>query len=304
MIKKPTPERPKPEKSTQERLKPQRLIPERPKPEEPTQERLKPQKLVREGPTPGKITSEKIALKNITHVTKILAGGAVQMLYPLRCPVCDKIVPLGQEQVCNDCLPKLKLLTPPWCMKCGKQLAEEAEYCAGCREGKHGFVRGRALYEYNSAAQSIYRFKYSGRREYARFYGEQAVEYLGDYIRGIQPDGLVPIPLHPKRKAKRGYNQADVLAREIGRLMGLPVYSDLLVRVRNTVPLKKLNPQERQNNLKKAFNISGNDVKLNTILLIDDIYTTGSTMDEAVRVLKLGGVERVCFLTLACGTGI
>lgn len=240
----------------------------------------------------------------ITHVTKILAREAVQLLYPLRCPVCDGIVPLGQERICNDCLPKLKLLTPPWCMKCGKQLAEEAEYCAGCREGKHDFLRGRALYEYNSAAQSIYRFKYGGRREYARFYGEQAVEYLGDYIRSVHPDGLVPIPLHAKRKAKRGYNQADLLAREIGRLMELPVYSDLLVRVRNTVPLKKLNPQERQNNLKKAFNISENDVKLNTILLIDDIYTTGSTMDEAVRVLKLGGVKRVCFLTLACGTGI
>ena len=226
------------------------------------------------------------------------------MLYPLRCPVCDKIVPPGQENICGDCLPKLKLLTPPWCMKCGKQLAEEAEYCISCREGKHDFERGRALYEYNSAAQSIYRFKYGGRREYANFYGEQAVEYLGDYIRSIQPDGLVPIPLHPWRRAKRGYNQADLLAREIGRLMNLPVYSDLLVRVRNTVPLKKLNPQERQNNLKKAFNISKNDVKLNTILLIDDIYTTGSTMDEAVRVLKLNGVKRVCFLTLACGTGI
>ena len=226
------------------------------------------------------------------------------MLYPLHCPVCDRIVPLGQGNICSGCLPKLKLLTPPWCMKCGKQLAEEAEYCAGCREGKHGFERGRALYEYNSAAQSIYRFKYGGRREYAYFYGEQAVEYLGDYIRSIQPDGLVPIPLHPKRRAKRGYNQADLFAREIGRLMDLPVYSNLLVRIRNTVPLKKLNPQERQNNLKKAFHISGNDVKLKVILLIDDIYTTGSTMDEAVRVLKLGGVKRVCFLTLACGTGI
>ena len=204
-----------------------------------TLKNLTPENLTPENLTSEKLMPENPALQKITHVTKILAKGAVQLLYPLRCPVCDRIVPLGQENICSDCLPKLKLLTPPWCMKCGKQLAEEAEYCAGCREGKHGFERGRALYEYNSAAQSIYRFKYGGRREYACFYGEQAVEYLGDYIRSIQPDGLAPIPLHPARRAKRGYNQADLLAREIGRLMELPVYSDLLMRVRNTVPLKK-----------------------------------------------------------------
>ena len=248
--------------------------------------------------------TKKDTTEIITDAIKILGRGAVQLLYPLHCPVCDGIVPLGQGQVCDGCLPKLRLLTPPWCMKCGKRLAEEAEYCADCREGKHGFERGRSLYEYGSAASSLYRFKYSGRREYAGFYGEQAAEYLGDYIRSVRPDGLVPIPLHPRRRAKRGYNQAELIACEIGRRMELPVYPDLLLRVRDTVPLKQLNPKERQNNLKKAFNISRNDVKLKTILLIDDIYTTGSTMDEAVRALKLCGVERVSFLTLASGTGI
>ena len=258
----------------------------------------------RETRTEIKKVTTKDTTEIITDAIKMLGRGAVQLLYPLRCPVCDGIVPCGQERICNACLPKLKLLTPPWCMKCGKRLAEEAEYCADCGEGKHGFERGRSLYEYGSAASSLYLFKYGGRREYAGFYGEQVAEYLGDYIRNVLPDGLVPIPLHPKRRAKRGYNQAELIACEIGRRMKLPVYPDLLVRVRDTVPLKRLNPKERQNNLKKAFNISRNDVKLKTILLIDDIYTTGSTMDEAVRILKLNGVERVCFLTLACGTGI
>lgn len=243
-------------------------------------------------------------MNKITHNAKMAARGAIQVLYPLHCPVCDKIVPFGQDKICTDCIPRLKLLTPPWCMRCGKKLADEAEYCADCRAGRHYFERGRSLYEYGSAARSIYRFKYGGRREYAGFYGEQAVEYLKDFISSISPDGLVPIPLHPKRKAKRGYNQAELLAREIGRRMKLPVYPDLLARVRNTVPQKQLNPQERQNNLKKAFNIPGNDVKLKTILLIDDIFTTGSTIDEAARVLKLSGVKCVCFLTLACGAGI
>ena len=229
---------------------------------------------------------------------------AVQLLFPLRCPVCDGIVRPWGEKVCLKCLPKLKLLTPPWCMQCGKKLAEDGEYCAGCRTGKHSYQRGRSLYEYQSAAESIYRFKYGGRREYAGFYGEQMTEYLGEFIRAVEPDGIVPIPLHPRRKAKRGYNQAQLLAREIGKRMGLPVYPKMLRRVKNTVPLKQLNPAQRQNNLKKAFQLSGNDVKLKTILLVDDIYTTGSTMDEAARTLREAGVENVYFVALACPTGM
>ena len=169
--------------------------------------------------------------------------------------------------------------------------------------GKRSFLRGRSLYEYDSAAVSLYRFKYGGRREYAAFYGEQAVEYLGEFIRALQPDAIIPIPLHRKRRAKRGYNQAELLAREIGKRMGIPVRTKMLLRVKNTVPLKQLNPKERQNNLKKAFLIAQNDVKLKMIILVDDIFTTGSTMDEAARTLRSAGVENICYVTLACGTG-
>lgn len=243
-------------------------------------------------------------MNQFTDAVKMLGRGGMQLLYPLHCPVCDGIVRPWEEKICLDCLPKLKLLTPPWCMQCGKKLREEKEFCADCASGRHSYGRGRSLYEYDSAAPSLYRFKYGGRQEYAAFFGEQVAEYLSNFIRNANPEGLVPIPLHPKRKAKRGYNQAELLAREIGSRMGIPVYGNLLLRVKNTVPLKQLNPQERQNNLKKAFNIAENDVKLKTILLIDDIYTTGSTIDEATKVLMRAGVESINFLTLACGAGI
>ncbi len=234
---------------------------------------------------------------------KIMAA-ALQLLYPRRCPVCDRIVQPQGEKICTECLRKFKLITPPWCMQCGKKLSEEREYCRDCMSGKHIYDRGRSLYEYDSAVKSLYRFKYAGRREYADFYGEQAAEYLGEFIRAVKPDALVPVPLHRKRLAARGYNQAELFAREIGKRMGIPVRADLLVRVRNTVPLKQLNPKERQNNLKKAFHIPRNDVKLKTILLVDDIYTTGSTMDEAARTLRDAGAEKVCFVSIACGSGI
>lgn len=129
-------------------------------------------------------------------------------------------------------------------------------------------------------------------------------EYLGDFIRSVQPDSLIPIPLHRKRKAVRGYNQAELLARAIGRRLEIPVDAKFLVREKNTVPLKYENPQERQNNLKKAFNIARNDVKLEKVIVVDDIFTTSSTMDEVSRVLKAAGVREVCFVALAIGAGI
>lgn len=241
---------------------------------------------------------------NIKAKLREWCNGVLRVVYPVHCPVCDEIVDEPGEKVCAECLRKIKLLTPPWCMRCGRKVEDGEEYCRDCRGSRHVFDRGRALYEYADAAASIYRFKYAGRREYADFFGEEIAEYLGDFIRQIQPDGIVPIPLHRRRYAKRGYNQAELLASETGRRLGIPVYPKMLVRVRNTVPQKKLNPQERQNNLKKAFNIGRNDVKLKVILVFDDIYTTGSTIDEAARALREAGAEKIYFITLACGAGI
>ena len=236
--------------------------------------------------------------------TRVWKDSVLRLVYPARCPVCDEIVADTGQLICPECEPKLKLLLPPWCMKCGKKVEDGEELCRDCRERQHFFVRGRALYEYGSAAASLYRFKYGNRQEYASFFGSQAADYLGDYIRRICPDALIPIPLHAARENKRGYNQAGLLAREIGQRLDIPVLSDYLVRVKNTVPLKRLNPVQRQNNLKKAFNIRQNDVKLKVIILIDDIYTTGATMDEAAKVCLAAGVGRVYCLTLACGAGV
>ena len=242
--------------------------------------------------------------KTKTQEKRGARSAILQLLFPLRCPVCDGIVAPAGEKICLECLGKLKLLTPPWCMKCGKQLREEGELCADCAKKGHVYQRGRALYVYESVAASIYHFKYGGRREYADFYGEQMAEYLGNFIRSLRPEALIPVPLHRRRMAARGYNQAQLLAQAVGSRLGVPVYTDFLVRVRNTAPLKYENPKERQNNLKKAFNIARNDVKLKRVIMVDDIYTTGSTMDEAARTLKEAGVEEVFFIALACGMGI
>lgn len=218
--------------------------------------------------------------------------------------MCDKIVTPFGEKICTPCMDRFKIISPPWCMKCGKKLADEAQLCSDCASASHMYNRGRSLYEYASAALSIYKFKYGGRREYADYYGEQIAEYLGDFIRKVKPDALIPIPLHRKRLNKRGYNQAEELAKAIGKYTGIPMESKLLKRVRNTTAMKQLSPGERRANLKNAFIISGNSVKLRTIIIIDDIYTTGTTLDEAARAFHEAGVGDIYFITLAGGSSV
>ena len=236
------------------------------------------------------------------HKLLEVAGG---LIFPPRCPICDSVVSMLNKGICTHCMKKIQYVKNPRCFKCGKHVAEEIiEYCEDCQARKHLYKQGRALYEYKEVANAIYRFKYSGRREYAEVFGEELSFYLGEYIRDLKPDGFVPVPMYPLKERKRGYNQAVLLARSLGNHMQLPVYENLVKRVRNTGALKLLNPEERLNNLKKAFILEENGVKLNTIIIIDDIYTTGSTIDTIAKEFLEIGVENIYFVTLAIGETI
>lgn len=131
---------------------------------------------------------------------------------------------------------------------------------------------------------------------------ELARAFEGD-IKAMNPDGIVPIPISRKRQRMRGYNQAEVIADQIGAYCNLKVYPDYLVREKETRPQKELNDRERKNNVKNAFHISENEVQLKKILLVDDIYTTGTTLDEAAWVLRKAGVETVYGMTVCIGRG-
>lgn len=224
------------------------------------------------------------------------------MVYPARCPFCDEPVAGTRELICRDCLSKLEFVKQPYCMKCGKQLKGQEEYCSDCSVSNHQFDSGRSLLVYKGAVKkSVYRFKYKGRKEYARAYAALVESQMQTFFEQVKPDALVPVPLHRTRRRMRGYNQSELLARHIGRRMGVPVRTKLVVRSRNTVPQKNLDLSGRQNNLKKAFKLYRNDVKLNTIIIIDDIYTTGSTVDALAAVLRRAGVKKIYFLTLSGG---
>lgn len=227
----------------------------------------------------------------------------LDLFFPPRCVVCDRPLTYRESGVCKTCAESLHKIRDPRCMKCGKELSEERDvFCKDCTDHAHRFESCRALFLYDDAMKkSIYRFKYDGRKEYAAYYAKALSEELGDWIRSVRPNALIPIPLHPNRLKKRGYNQAELIAGKLSALVNVPVKTDILIRRADTKRQKELNLSARENNLKKAFKTSENDVKLDTALLVDDIYTTGATMDAAAACLKGAGVSRVYALTLSIG---
>ena len=244
------------------------------------------------------------------NIFKLIITFAQKLLFPASCPICGEvqeqlITDDGVAEICPDCEKKVKRVTAPFCLKCGKPLEEDRvrrEYCADCLKRTHVYAQGRAVFVYQGAViGSMHRLKYSNRRDYAAIYAREAYRMHADWIRRMAPDALIPVPLHPKRRRQRGYNQAELIARELSKRTGIPVEKDFLIRTANTKPQRQLNPKERKNNLKNAFQMSKKRVKLEKILLVDDIYTTGSTVDAAAEVLMRAGIRKVYVLCICIG---
>ena len=228
--------------------------------------------------------------------------GLLAIFFPRCCPVCDEVIPYGW-QICKDCERKISFIEEPVCKKCGKQLGNERqEYCGDCIRKKHCFLQGKAIFSYRKEMKrSIYRFKYANKREYADYFAKVAVWKYGDWIRRREIEAIVPIPMFRRKKRHRGYNQAEIFAKALSRELDMPVESRLVYRVKNTVPQKELNNRQRKDNLKGAFQVRTNIVKYRKILLVDDIYTTGATMDAVGEVLKTAGIEEIYFLCICIG---
>ena len=225
----------------------------------------------------------------------------LDMLYPRRRPVCHDIAVPGGSRICNVCREKLKPITGPRCFRCSKPLKrEEQEYCKDCRKTRL-FDQGIGIFPYGSVLQeSLFKLKYGKRQEYGSFYGQIAAVYSREIIRNWGVEIIIPIPLHRKRMEKRGYNQAELIAEALGKTLCIPVDSRLMKRKVNTRPQKELDYRERKQNMKNAFFLKGEN-RYRRILLVDDIYTTGSTIEAAAELLKRNGAENVFFLTIAMG---
>ncbi len=225
----------------------------------------------------------------------------LNILYPRCCPVCHQILKNQEALICPECAINLKPYAGPRCMKCGKSVAAEAEYCSECSVRKRFFTEGRGIYFYDDRMKaSLVRYKYYGRREYGDFYAAAICRYGKREIERWKPDLLIPVPLHPSKKRKRGFNQAQYLADRIGEFYGIPVSGCILRKKKKTKSQKKLDARQRYRNLQNAFEVTERLEGLR-ILVIDDVYTTGSTMDAAAACLLKAGAQRVYFLTVCMG---
>lgn len=236
----------------------------------------------------------------------------LDLLYPPCCPLCGEVLALNEGAAHRECYKKLIWIREPRCKRCGKPLmpmaAETRELCWDCLRSRHrhgkSFDQGRALWLYSGDIQkSVLDYKYKGMKSYTDFYAEEAVRVCGKWIQKKNPQVLIPVPLHPRKKRIRGFNQAELLAKAIGRRMELPVDNHILFRKRWTNPQKAVSGQARRHNLAKSMEVRHLPKNLRRVMLIDDIYTTGSTMEACAGILKQNNVEEVYFLTLCIGYG-
>jgi ComF family protein len=232
----------------------------------------------------------------------------LDMVYPPSCPVCQNTLGFDSGKriyIHKYCKRQLVYIGKCRCLKCGKEIRDEnLQYCYDCKKINHIFEQGIAVYKYTDGIkQSIYQYKYKNKREYATFYAKEIYRNCYQAFNMWQPDIIIPVPLHKSKYKIRGFNQAQLISEQLSRLTNIPTDDKILIRNRKTTPMKELNDKERLKNLKNAFIIGENIVKYKKVLIVDDIYTTGSTIDECSKVLKSNGVEQVYFVCLCIGDG-
>ena len=225
----------------------------------------------------------------------------LDLFYPPRCAVCRTLGEPGP--MCQACVDAVTPVPEPRCDRCGHPSSGGAG-CYNCRLRRPAFVRGRAWGGYEGILRdAIHRFKYHDRPSLAEPLGIGLATFArtqSSSLNGLQFDALVPVPMHPIRRRLRGYNQSERLARVVASELALPVQTQWLVRTRATHPQVGLAGDARTANLRGAFAAS-ESVRGQTVLLIDDVTTTGSTLQESAAALATVGAKAVYALTLAAG---
>jgi ComF family protein len=191
------------------------------------------------------------------------------------------------------------------CEKCGKILQDNYvhDICIDCRESHHYFEKGYTCVQYGIRERELLlALKYGGQT----FIGESIADVMADRLKpeNLKTDLIIPVPMHIRKRRKRGYNQAEVLAECLSKKMGLPYSSKLLLRTEYTPAMSGLSSAERRLNMEHAFCVAENavgEVKGKKILLVDDIYTTGSTASACAQVLMERGADEVRVITFAAG---
>ncbi|MDR2770805.1 MAG: double zinc ribbon domain-containing protein [Clostridiales Family XIII bacterium] len=249
----------------------------------------------------------------LRRLLKKTAKAALDLLYPpsIYCIACGNLIDASRPYaLCDACRERFGWANDRTCDKCGKPLRDAGArtLCANCADGGQLFEKGCVCVEYADCRELLYGFKYGGRT----YYGAHIARVMHDrllweaHAHGAPPqiDLLLPVPMYGKKERKRGYNQADVAGRQLARLIALPYDRTLLERTRSTRVMSSLSAEERGANVQGAFALArGREeaVRGLRVMLVDDIFTTGSTIDACAETLLSAGAVSVRFIVFAAG---
>ena len=217
--------------------------------------------------------------------------------------MCEEIVNEKGHLICKTCIKKLPFVKEPYCIRCGKEIiSEDSAYCDECNLDRE-FEAGRGLCNYTDEMRHIIlKIKYDNKREYIEGFAKLMAIRYEKFIKVSNIDCIMPVPLHSSRKRMRGFNQSDILAKDLSKYLDIPVLHDCLYRVKKTIDQKGLSRTERLHNLDNAFMVRDLPQNIKNILIVDDVYTTGTTIEKCAKVLKDSGINKIYFLTICTGS--
>lgn len=226
---------------------------------------------------------------------------AVRLLFPDRCVICGKVVD-GGATFCPDCADKITFCRDGrMCKKCSRPISEGQLLCRDCLIHPHHFTAcfSAAVYD-GELRRSILRYKFYNHPEYHRGYARLILFHLLSFEAFPHFGAVVGVPLSKQRLRERGYQQAELIARAVAKGLGVPFYKNCVRKIRHTSAQSTLTYQERLKNLSGAFCVERPElVQGQTILLVDDVFTTGATTDEIAKILLKAGAKEVYAATVA-----
>jgi ComF family protein len=247
-------------------------------------------------------------LRPLFRAGRLLTQGLLHLIYPPACWACGQALAPDQGPFCPSCVEVLTRDAFPACPRCAGTVgpfAHVADGCPACRDVPFAFERVLRLGPYDGQLrEAILRLKSQAGEGLAEVLGDLWARHLDAPLRGAGAEVVIPVPLHWWRRWTRGYNQSEALAWSVAARLRLPCRPRWLRRVRNTPQQTLQTPADRKTNVRGAFHSRPRPgLRGKTVLLVDDVMTTGSTAHEAARALRAAGAARVVVAVLARASG-